>query len=483
MEKQAFYQDKKWLQEQINVHTTAAAVAREYGWGKTTISRWVKRLGVKTPELRIDTTKEYQSKEWLKDKLEELGSGEAIAREYGYGSSTIQSWINHFELREANYFLTKEGKKEAERTYQNKHWLEEKMEECKTAKAVAEKYRYNEATVQKWAKKLGVNEPMTKRNDIHYKDKEWLEVQFRNGRTIQSIADQFEVSSRSIGRYIEKFNIDTKKLQGEFRYPYKNKEWLERELKKHSSGNQIAKANNLAPNSVNRYIQKYNLKPHTIKPAIILELNHSFFEVIDSEEKAYWLGFMMADGYVVKRKTKAKYMIGLKLQEKDASHIEKFKEALETNAVIREINGKRNGKINKAREITFYSQQMGEDLINHGVIPNKTGKEVVPKKVPNDLMAHYMRGYFDGDGSSSRGIFNICCSHFMIQDVKNILINEGVKKEAIYVYDRVKVQVMQVNRREEVEKIALWLYKDATICLERKKENYIKTDRLNSKYQ
>ena len=70
----------------------------------------------------------------------------------------------------------------------------------------------------------------------------------------------------------------------------------------------------------------------------------------------------------------------------------------------------------------------------------------------------------------------------MITELKKILVNEGVKKEAIYLYDRVKVQVMQVNRREEVEKIALWLYKNATIYLERKKENYTKTERLNSKY-
>ena len=482
MEKQAPYQDKQWLQQQINEHKTAAAVAKEYGWGKNTIARWVKRLGVHYPEKPFIPTKPYHKKEWLNEKLEEHGSGKAIAEAYGYGKSTINEWINRHGLNESSHYLTEEGQNEVKQTYQNKYWLEEKMNEYGTAKAVAEKYGYSETTIQRWAKRLGVNEPVSKPDNIRYKNKDWLEVQFKNGRSIKSVAEQFDVSTNSIKTYIQKFGIDTKKLQSEFHHPYKNKGWLEKELKKYGSGNKIAQANDLAANSVNRYIRKYNLKPQTVEPAITLELNHSFFEVIDTEEKAYWLGFMMADGYIIKRKTKAKYMIGLKLQEKDALHVERFKEALETNAIIRNINGKRNGKINKAREITFYSQQMGEDLIRHGVIPNKTGKEVVPKTVPDELMKHFVRGYFDGDGNSSNGIFNVCCSHFMIEALKNILDNEGVKKEAIYVYDRKKEQVMQVNKREEVEKIALWLYKDATIYLERKKENYVKTNRLNSKY-
>lgn len=50
------------------------------------------------------------------------------------------------------------------------------------------------------------------------------------------------------------------------------------------------------------------------------DYNRHIFDIIDSQEKAYWLGFIIADGYLnVDRR-----MLRIKLGDKDKNHLEKF---------------------------------------------------------------------------------------------------------------------------------------------------------------
>lgn len=469
------YQDKEWLQKEINRLGTAQDVAKENGWGNTTVARWVKRLEVQYPKNFIKENKDYQDIEWLKSKLEECGSGAAISRKYKYSKTTINNWLNKYNLISGNPMRTKKAQSEAESTYKDKYWLEEKMKECKTAKNVANKYGYSETTIQRWTNHFGMSSRTTNSDSAIYKNKEWLKVQFSNGRTIQEVAEQCGVSRSTIQSQISQYEIDTKKLQSIALHPYKNKEWLKEKVEIHGSGNKISKIHNLPTTSVNRYIKKYNLIPNDIKHPITLKLDEDFFEDIDTEEKAYWLGFMMADGYVYRKQTKTKdsYMVGIKLQKKDEIIIQKFKKTLKTNARIKKVNSKRGEKTYEAREISFYSEKMAFDLMKNGVIPRKTGKETIPKNLKKRLLSHFVRGYFDGDGSSVGGVFKVCCSHFFYQELKSILTKEGIKVDFIYRYHLSGTEVLAVHRKREVEKIAKWMYKDATVYLDRKKENYI----------
>lgn len=47
--------------------------------------------------------------------------------------------------------------------------------------------------------------------------------------------------------------------------------------------------------------------------------NENIFSIIDNEEKAYWLGFLYADGYLTDQG-----LFGCALQEKDKAHLNKF---------------------------------------------------------------------------------------------------------------------------------------------------------------
>src|SRR5271166_7037406 len=63
------------------------------------------------------------------------------------------------------------------------------------------------------------------------------------------------------------------------------------------------------------------------------QLNHSIFETIDSEEKAYWLGFLLADGSIQVRKNVQK-IVKLALAIEDKEHLEKFKKFVNSKLAI-----------------------------------------------------------------------------------------------------------------------------------------------------
>jgi len=115
-----------------------------------------------------------------------------------------------------------------------------------------------------------------------------------------------------------------------------------------------------------------------------------FFNVIDSEFKAYWLGFIIADGSV--RLSNLRGDVRITVHNKDADHLIGFSNLI-----------KYTGKLYKhptelSTTISLYSRLMANDLIRLGVIPNKTGKECFPE-IDVDLLRHLVRGIFDGDGT------------------------------------------------------------------------------------
>lgn len=244
-------------------------------------------------------------------------------------------------------------------------------------------------------------------------------------------------------------------------------------MEKYKSGLQISKATGYPPNSINRYIRKHKLRPAE-KKRIKLELNHDFFEVIDTEEKAYWLGFLMADGNVYNRGNN--YTISLKIQTKDRDSVIASGEALETNATLEEFEETRKGTKTYSTSLRVNSVKMAKDLAKYGVVPRKSRKERISENIPKELKHHFMRGYFDGDGHISRGSLNIATSHFMYEQIKEIFVKTGLALDSIKRRSHPKVEVINVYRQKEISKFAEYMYKDATIYMERKEMYSLKTN-------
>lgn len=121
-----------------------------------------------------------------------------------------------------------------------------------------------------------------------------------------------------------------------------------------------------------------------------------FFETIDTEEKAYWLGFLLTDGYITQgERAKRPTRVGLGLQDRDVGQLRKFLLSI----------GARNeicyDKSTNARKLLVTSAKMCADLAKYGVVPRKTGRCYKSDLIPKHLERHFWRGCIDGDGCLS----------------------------------------------------------------------------------
>lgn len=131
--------------------------------------------------------------------------------------------------------------------------------------------------------------------------------------------------------------------------------------------------------------------------------NDRYFEKIDSSLKAYFLGFIYADGWVVHNKERRNYEFGIELQASDDYILKKLNEELGGVHTIKylppqvnEIYGKKifgNGSVT----LRVYSKKLVEDLMNRGIAVRKTYKGAYPK-IPDKYFWDFMRGYMDGNG-------------------------------------------------------------------------------------
>jgi intein/homing endonuclease len=124
--------------------------------------------------------------------------------------------------------------------------------------------------------------------------------------------------------------------------------------------------------------------------------NEKFFDIINDEEKAYFLGLMYADGnnYV---RIPHSYEVSIKLQEQDKYILEKFRDLLSPQTNLKLI-------IDKKIKTKYCLFKINSKILSHqlselGCVPAKSLILEFPKFISNNLIHHFIRGYSDGDGS------------------------------------------------------------------------------------
>jgi hypothetical protein len=191
------------------------------------------------------------------------------------------------------------------------------------------------------------------------------------------------------------------------------------------------------------------------------------FERIDTEEKAYWLGFLYADGCVLQQRGRGRAF--LILQSQDYSHIEKFRRFLKSDYPIHSYP--KSGSVG----IRIASEKMFHDLVLLGCIPRKSLYLQWPKSLPFHLSRHFIRGYFDGDGSAFvSGKYKTPTMSFMtdisfVQPLTDAIYFGTNATGQVYKHQVTERGRILVYRGEyKVQALGSWLYKDASISLERK---------------
>lgn len=212
----------------------------------------------------------------------------------------------------------------------------------------------------------------------------------------------------------------------------------------------------------------------------LYECDKFFFETIDNEIKAYWLGVMFADGNVSLNPSGTGQVF---ISSVDKDWIDQFRKHIHYTGKLRKETHKHYHKDIWKLHIT--NDKLFQDLCKIGCVPHKS-KIIKFPIIDDSLVHHFIRGYFDGDG---------CVSIHKYLSGKNITtlnssICSGSKEflEILMQYIPVKHNVLHHRNKVYIVTYGVkdsysfynYMYSDATVYLERKKikfEEYAKERR------
>ena len=304
---------------------------------------------------------------------------------------------------------------------------------------------------------------------------------YKENYSLAKIGELFNVNRKTVSYWFDKKGFEyNKRKTSKTTYLLSDKE-IDEAYKLYQEGFSsinLSEMYNVGYETILRGFRRLGYKVRSNKVnSRIYNVNHSYFNEINSAEKAYWLGFIYADGFVTIRKDGCKYF-GLSLFVKDVSVLENLKKSLNSNYKINIY--KSNGYTGSGEycRLLIRSDEIVDDLISHGVLISKTNI-LKPPKLGNNLIRHFIRGYMDGDGSIWRSgreysvqflgtmeLLDFIMEYFM----SNNLVYKKVK--ARYRKEGQVVMSIAYGGNVQVKRILDHLYLDSNIYLERKFKIY-----------
>lgn len=365
---------------------------------------------------------------------------------------------------------------------------------------------HSESGIQKKIKELGFT---NRRNDWTESDIENLKKLFNKNLSYSEIAKTLNKSVRACQAKAIRLGLKKKECN-----TWKNTKradfWSENDIDKliycadnYSSYSEISKIIGRSEKSISCKLSE--LGKHLKEKTEVEKANYrraysvddNYFEIIDSQKKSYWLGWLITDGYV---KTKAntcrglvkENSISLKLQSKDRCVLEDFKKDLNTDVSIKTIKSRKafeytNKITNKTvcikggeqAEFRFTSAKMIQDLAKYGIHQNKTYDVVFPKELDCKYYPGFIAGVISGDGCINIKLNHgktyllrclIAGTFDLIDNIKNILVKEiGVNpdKKITKNKDSKCLYTLELNQSETIA-LYYWLQKNEISLMERK---------------
>lgn len=242
---------------------------------------------------------------------------------------------------------------------------------------------------------------------------------------------------------------------------------------------ELAEEYSVNKTSVSRLLQRNGIELRNSR----YHFNQDFFDVIDTEEKAYWLGFLYADGYINSKANK----VSLRIKDNDAYILEEFAKHLDSNIPIKYYththqlpNSEKMHTLHYA-ELTICNINIKEDLIKHGCFENKTLILNFPFHIPQELYRHFIRGYMDGDGCITYGSKQKCGNRdFKVSFCGTQELLTGIQK--IFGYNKTLTKrwndnknnyTLDISGNQQVYAFLTVLYDNAIIYLKRKHDRYL----------
>ena len=210
------------------------------------------------------------------------------------------------------------------------------------------------------------------------------------------------------------------------------------------------------------------------------------FNSINTETEAYMLGLLYADGCVSYKEGRTRnYQVLLHLQKQDKELLDKLNSYISNETTVVESKS--------TFYLRFSSKEMCGNLIKLGCLSNKTYKTLSLPFINPELIRHFIRGYFDGDGTvyiDRKWLrTNICSvSLSFLEEIKVILENTGIQcrintekrknksfrtPQNTYSTNCMDMHRLFVTKGKEIDKFFQYMYQDSTIFLTRKHNKFI----------
>lgn len=235
----------------------------------------------------------------------------------------------------------------------------------------------------------------------------------------------------------------------------------------------IAKKFNCSPSTINNFLKKCGIEtsktPNSYRK---YKLNENYFEKIDTEEKAYFLGLIYSDGCLYKN------ILSVSLVKDDSHILERFLFFLESESKLYDIPPRKKTH-QPQKKLMISNSKLREDLILLGVTEKKSLNLKFPTEdqVPKKFLNHFIRGVFDGDGSIfsyDRKINNKTYTEIGLSIISSNEFIIGLKDTVgygnVYVTNNGKNSFISFKKKNEIENMVDYLYDNSTIFLKRKRE-------------
>lgn len=206
-------------------------------------------------------------------------------------------------------------------------------------------------------------------------------------------------------------------------------------------------------------------------------VNDTFFDRIDRDEKAYWLGFLTSDGYIYSSPRGIPCGVSIALSKKDRGHLLKWRRSVGSTHPTYSFWNVRNGIRHPEVRINIGSMRLVSALLKLGITPAKS-LTIKPCRIATNLERHYWRGVFDGDGclhrrsDRRRWSLDLSGTWDIVEGFRQFVLWNGIKTDTIPIRAG-KIWRFQVSGVALPRQVAKLLYDRATIYLDRKFSQYL----------
>lgn len=247
------------------------------------------------------------------------------------------------------------------------------------------------------------------------KEREQEIIQYYNsGNSMAKTGENFNISSTTVLNILNRNNIQKRTKGGIYKLPEND---IIDFYTKGKSCQEIADYYNVSFHTISDILENNNIARNNRYKNIELDIN--YFQKIDRNDKAYFLGFLLTDGNVGEKDNS----VSLSLALKDKEILEIFSKQIKSSNQLYQRKNREEIKF------SVKSKKLKADLAKYGMIPRKTFTAEMPI-LNEDMMPHLIRGLLDGDGWITKSsnyntqTIGFCGNEKMVTQVHDFLVKK-----------------------------------------------------------